>query len=387
MRNSYRPLLFVLLFTAILALTGIACSLPFFGQRAATPTTVPEIISGPTPVVSVSASAANTSDENLISLYARVNPSVVNITTYTDEGGQIIGSGQGSGFVYDDQGHVVTNAHVVHGASEVEVIFSNGAIRQAEVLGADLNSDLAVLAVEDFPAGTPALTLGSMDDLRVGQSVVAIGNPWGLSGSLTRGIISSLGRTIPALNIFSIPQSIQTDAAINPGNSGGPLLDLSGRVIGVNAQIETSNGIAANAGVGFAIPVSIVERVVPELITNGKYVWPWMGVRGSALDYTIIKGMNLPVEQGAYIWEVIEKGPADKAGMIGANREATVENRPTTLGGDVVIAVDGQPVASFDDLLVYVALQVRPGDTIRLTVLRDGEQIEVPVTLEARPSS
>jgi 2-alkenal reductase len=348
---------------------------------------MPVTVFEPTAVVPVSAASVNGNDENLITLYARVNPSVVNITVYTTEGDLVISSGQGSGFIFDDQGHIITNAHVVHGAADVEVIFSTGAIRKAKILGTDLNSDLAVLSVEDFPAGANPLPLGSMADLRVGQSVVAIGNPWGLQGTLTRGIISSLGRTIPALNVFSIPQSIQTDAAINPGNSGGPLLDLSGQVIGVNAQIESGGGVAANAGVGFAIPVSIVKRVVPELIANGEYTWPYIGVRGSALDYALIKGMNLPVEQGAYIWEVIGNGPASKAGMIGANQRTEVEGRPTSLGGDVVIAVNGQTIASFDDLLVYVALEVRPGDTIRLTVLRDGKQIEVPVKIEARPTS
>jgi 2-alkenal reductase len=366
-----------------LALSGLACSISVFGQQVA----APDIAAQPTVTAASAPIILDSSDEVLVSLYERVNPSVVNITVYTEMSGGVIPGGQGSGFVFDNQGHIVTNAHVVHGSEAVEVVFSNGIIRQASVIGEDLNSDLAVLEVVDFPTNIPALPMGTMADLRVGQSVVAIGNPWGLSGSLTRGIISSLGRTIPALNSFSIPQSIQTDAAINPGNSGGPLLDLSGRVIGVNAQIETDNGVRANAGVGFAIPVSIIERVVPELIAQGEYVWPWIGVRGSELNYALIKGMDLPVEQGAYIWEVIENGPAEKAGLVGASEQAEVDGRLTTLGGDVVIAVDGQSVSSFDDLMVYVALNKRPGDTITLTVLRGGEQIEVQIELEARPSS
>ena len=385
MKLNNRPMVFVFLLIALLALTGLACRISFSGASAS-PTALPVAISQPTAVIS-STGIITENDQTLIELYARVNPSVVNITVYADENGMVVSTGQGSGFVFDDQGHVVTNAHVVHGASAVEVVFSTGAIRQANILGEDLNSDLAVLAVESFPSGIQPLPLGNMDELRVGQSVVAIGNPWGLSGTLTRGIISSLGRTIPALNVFSIPQSIQTDAAINPGNSGGPLLDLNGRVIGVNAQIETDNGVRANAGVGFAIPVSIVERVVPDLIANGQYIWSYIGVRGSALDYTLIRGMNLPVEQGAYIWEVIAGGPASRAGLVGASEQTQIDGRPTALGGDVVIAVDDKPVTSFDDLLVYVALNVRPGDTIRLTVLRDGKQIEVPVKLEPRPTN
>jgi len=221
----------------------------------------------------------------------------------------------------------------------------------------------------------------------VGQSVIAIGNPFGMSGTMARGVISALGRTIPALNIFSIPQSIQTDAAINPGNSGGPLLTLNGEVIGVNAQIETSNGTAANSGVGFAIPVSIIERVVPSLIETGDYTWPYIGVRGSGLSYGLIKGMDLPVEKGAYVWEVTSDGPAEKAGLRGYDKTIDVEGQQVDVGGDVVVAIDGHPIESFDDLLVYVALETRPGDTVTFTIIRDGKQMDVDLTLQPRPNS
>jgi 2-alkenal reductase len=226
-----------------------------------------------------------------------------------------------------------------------------------------------------------------MNALRVGQSVVAIGNPFGLEGTLTRGIISALGRTIPALTVFSIPQSIQTDAAINPGNSGGPLLNLQGQVIGVNAQIETDDGVRANSGVGFAIPVSIIQRVVPSLIEDGKYTWPWLGVRGRSLNQTLVKAMELPVETGAYLWEVVDGGPASKAGLRGYTETVTVDGRTEDIGGDVVIGIDGQPVNSFDDLLIYVALNTRPGQQVTLTVLRDGAQRDFTLTLEARPEN
>jgi len=238
-----------------------------------------------------------------------------------------------------------------------------------------------------MPDGIGPLPLGDMSNLRVGQTVVAIGNPFGLEGSLTRGIISALGRTIPALTTFSIPQSIQTDAAINPGNSGGPLLNLQGEVIGVNAQIETANGTAANSGVGFAIPVSILKRVVPSLISNGSYDWAWLGVRGQSLDWTLVKAMNLPVEQGAYLWQITNGGPASKAGLLGADKTVTVEGRSVDVGGDVVTAINGQPIFSFDDLLIYVALNTSPGQEITLTILRNGASQDVKVKLEPRPSS
>lgn len=323
----------------------------------------------------------------LVNMYTRVNPAVVNITTYAGQGGQVLPLGEGSGFVYDSAGHIVTNAHVVQGADQVEVTFSDGLIRDGEVVGEDLDSDLAVVKVESLPEGVQPLPLGSMEDLAVGQTVIAIGNPFGLEGTLTQGIISALGRTIPALSQFSIPQSIQTDAAINPGNSGGPLLNLQGEVIGVNAQIETGGTSRSNSGVGFAIPVSVLERVIPALIEQGHYEWPWLGVRGSTVTPTLVKAMQLPVEQGAYIAEVLPGGPAEDANLRGASEPVTVEGRSEEIGGDVVTGIDGQQVNTFDDLLYYIALEHRPGDTVELTVLRDGETMTVNVTLEARPQS
>ncbi len=325
--------------------------------------------------------------ELLVSMYARANPAVVNITTYGQQGDQVIGLGEGSGFVYDADGYIVTNAHVVQGADQLEVTFADGLIRAADVIGADLDSDLAVVKVEELPEGVQPLTLGNMDELEVGQTVIAIGNPFGLEGTVTRGIISALGRTIPALSQFSIPQSIQTDAAINPGNSGGPLLNLRGEVIGVNAQIETGGTSRSNSGVGFAIPVSIIERVVPALIEQGRYEWSWLGVRGNTVSPTLVHAMNLPVERGAYLGEITAGGPAEKANLRGADELDTVDGRQVSVGGDVVTAIDGQPVNTFDDLLYYIALETRPGQQVELTILRDGQSMPVNVTLEARPDS
>jgi 2-alkenal reductase len=337
--------------------------------------------------VNTSFEAATNEEAALIELYQRVNPSVVNITVFaTATNEAVLPFSQGSGFVYDTTGTIVTNAHVVHGAEQIEVNFYNGHTAEAELVGFDLNSDLAVLHVNELPEGVAALPLASMEGLAVGQTVVAIGNPFGYEGTLTRGIISGLGRTIPALTIFSIPQSIQTDAAINPGNSGGPLLNMRGEVIGVNAQIVTGDNTEANSGVGFAIPVSIVNRVVPSLVQNGEYIWPWMGVAGGDVTLSLVKAMDLADDKGAYIADVADNGPAEKAGLRGGTSNVTIDGRELTVGGDIVTAIDGQPVNSFDDMLVYVALQTSPGQEVVLTVLRDGELMDITLELEPRPS-
>ena len=324
-------------------------------------------------------------DQVLVDMYSRLNPSVVNITVYLNQDGLLDSFAQGSGFVYDDQGHILTNAHVVHGIDDVEVTFSDGLIREATIVGEDLHSDLAVIKV-DLPDGVSSIPLGVMDELAVGQTVVAIGNPFGLEGTLTRGIISALGRTIPALTIYSIPQAIQTDAAINPGNSGGPLLNLNGEVVGVNAQIETSGTSDSNIGVGFAIPVSIIHRVVPALIEAGHFDWPWLGVSGYTVNPSLVKAMNLPVEQGAYVSSLTEGGPALVAGLQATTETITQDGRQVEVGGDVITAIDGQTVKTFDDILVYLSLQTTPDQEITLTVLRDGKYQDVTLQLGTRPT-
>jgi 2-alkenal reductase len=324
---------------------------------------------------------------DLVELYARVNPSVVNITIYGQQAGQVMPLGQGSGFVFDQDGYIITNAHVIDTAEQVEVTFPDGSILEAEIVGEDLNSDLAVVKVDQLPESAHPLTLGAMSDLAVGQDVVAIGNPFGLEGTLTRGIISALGRNIPALTPFSIPQSIQTDAAINPGNSGGPLLNLAGEVIGVNAQIETDGLSRSNSGVGFAIPVSIVKLVVPALIENGTYEWSWLGVRGGNLTPSMVQAGKLIVDKGAYIADVSPDGPAAAAGLQGASDTTTIDGRTVPVGGDVVIEVDGTPVNSFDDLLIFIALNTRPGQEITLTILRADETQDIVVKLDERPEA
>ncbi|RCK75627.1 MAG: HtrA protease/chaperone protein [Anaerolineae bacterium] len=323
----------------------------------------------------------------LVALYARANPAVVNITEYASQAGQVTPLGQGSGFVYDNLGHIVTNAHVIHGSDQIEVTFWDGTIELATLVGEDLHSDLAVVKVDRLPDGVVPLPLGDMENLAVGQTVVAIGNPFGLEGTLTKGVISALGRSIPALTSFSIPQAIQTDAAINPGNSGGPLLNLQGEVIGVNAQIETGGTSRTNSGVGFAIPVSILKIVIPDLIEKGEHEWAWLGVRGGSLSPLVREAMKLKVDKGAYIAEVVAGGPSAEAGLRGSTGTVTVRGREVEIGGDVVIAINGEPVRSFDDLLIYISLKGKPGDTVELTVIRDNQEITINVKLEARPTS
>ncbi|MFM8320082.1 MAG: S1C family serine protease [Chloroflexota bacterium] len=345
---------------------------PALIQATAAPIVLPEL--------------TNNEENVLIGLYEQINPAVVNIITYQDQGRFLAPAGQGSGFVYDADGHIVTNSHVVHGADSLDIAFSNGATLFGTVVGEDLHSDLAVVKVDRLPEGVQPLPLAEMGDIHVGQTALAIGNPFGLGGTLTRGIVSALGRTIPALTSFSIPQAIQTDAPINPGNSGGPLLNLKGQVIGVNAQIETGGNSRSNSGVGFAIPVSIVHRVVPSLIENGSYDWGWLGVVGGTVNQALVEAMRLPVDRGAYITQVVPDGPAEKAGLRGARGEQTVNGRVVQVGGDVIVAIDGNPVTSFEDILYYIALNTHPEQTVTVTVVRDGENLDVELVLEPRPA-
>jgi 2-alkenal reductase len=321
--------------------------------------------------------------ERLRELYEAVNPGVVNIRVYRQQAG-MTGQGAGSGFVIDEDGHIVTNAHVVAEAQAVTVIFYDGLEVRAEVVGTDFDSDLAVVSVAELPEGVVPLTLAEIEGVAPGDRVVAIGNPFSLGGSMTLGIVSAIGRTIPTADTpFSIPQAVQTDASINPGNSGGPLLSLDGRVVGVNAQIASQSG--TSSGVGFAIPSNVVRRVVPALIERGSYAWPWLGVQGGAVNLLLQEANDLDTQQGAYIAVVVDNGPAEEAGLRGATGEEQILGQAVPVGGDVVIEADGEEIRDFADLLSLVAFR-RPGDSITLTILRDGAEQEVTVELAARPA-
>lgn len=378
-----RKILFIaLVLTTIFTVACTARQIPSRNESAPTPV--------PTDEPQVRDLSPVDQEQSLIELYRRANPAVVNITTFMSEAKPDSpgnGVGQGSGFLYDSQGRIVTNNHVVENATRVEVTFSDGTTQEARILGVDPDSDLAVLEADMVPTEIKPLPLGDSGALQVGQTVAAIGNPFGLEGTLTTGIVSSLGRVVPSgLSQFSIPQVIQTDAAINPGNSGGPLLNLNGEVVGVNTQILTGDGSRANSGVGFSVPANIIQKVAPSLIDNGSYAWPWLGVRGGTLSATIAKASDLGELRGAYIAEVLPNSPAAKARLLGADREVEVDGLPVPVGGDVVTAVEEQPIVSFDDLLVYIALRSEVGQTLKLTIVRDGQERTIEVTLEARPS-
>lgn len=344
--------------------------------------------------------------ESLIeSIYPVVNPSVVNIqviekpqTTLPSFPGLQITPGQpqtssalGSGFVWDTEGHIVTNNHVVADTESISVTFYDGTIVKASVVGTDPDSDLAVIKVDVPSTQLHPVQLADSTQLKVGQLAIAIGNPFGLQGTMTVGFISGLGRLLPTDQnttgpSYSIPDIIQTDASINPGNSGGVLLDDNGSVIGVTSAIATDSG--SSAGVGFAIPSAIVGKVVPGLIKDGHYAHPWLGVSVATLTPDINNAMNLKADQrGALVETIIANGPADKAGLQASGKQTTINGTQVNVGGDVIIAMGSQAVKSSDDLVALLSESGSIGQTITLTVLRNGQQIQVPVTLEARPSS
>jgi serine protease Do len=360
-------------------------------------------------------------ESTLSNIYTQVNPSVVNIRVVSQAASiPDMGSlpdmpffnmpgfpgipevpnqntpqfkqGLGSGFVLDQQGHIITNNHVISGADKVEVTFEDGTIVPATVVGADPDSDLAVLKVDLPEDQLQPVEFADSDQVTPGQLAVAIGNPFGLQGTMTVGIISALGRSLPASELgqfagpaYRIPNLIQTDAPINPGNSGGVLVNDQGQVIGVTFAIESP--VRASAGIGFAIPSSVVQQVVPELIQKGAYEHPYLGISGTNLTPDFAKAMNLDTNQrGALVAEVTQGGPADKAGLRGSDRPLTVDGQEFQVGGDVITSIDGQPINSMDDLIAYLSAKTEVGQKVALGILRDGKDMEVNVTLAARPT-
>lgn len=363
---------------------------------------LPQAAATPEPLVIVATPEGGIDYESavLMNIYRQVNPSVVNITGYstgssldtlvphTFDDEDLLPLGGGSGFVWDMAGHIVTNHHVADGVDQLQVTFFDGTVAIGELIGSDISSDLAVLRINPEGYDLRPVHRGDFDKVQVGMRVAAIGNPFGLAGTLTSGIVSALGRSIPAQNTFSIPGSIQTDAAINPGNSGGPLLNEAGEVIGVNAQIRSD--VRANSGVGFAIPIKIVDRVVPALIANGVYEHSYLGVRGATLSPLCADDLGLDKSlRGAYVSEVLRRTPASQAGLRGGSGDSGtnyIQLCPDNVGGDVIVAINEQPVATFDDILMYLEYNTSPGDTVALEVLRAGEILLLDLTLAPRPS-
>ncbi len=371
-----------LLVFLILVLSTTACALP-----GMTPLTqaAPESPAAPLSTLAPVTSNPIPLDGSLASLYQQVIPGVVAIRTT---------SGLGSGFVFDNEGHIVTNQHVVDGVSTAEIAFSSGYKAIGTVIGFDVDADVAVIKVNAPGEEIHPLPIGDSNALLVGQPVVAIGNPFGLNGTMTLGIISGLGRTQPAHaapdgGFFSTADIIQTDAAINPGNSGGPLFNLNGEVVGVNQSIRTDNidtttGNAVNSGVAFAISINLVKRVAPVLINDGKYEYPYLGISSNSdLGLAEVEALGLPQFTGAYVVSLVDGGPADQAGIRAGELPTNIPG--LNAGGDLIIALDGITVKTFDDMLSILITTKSPGDTVILTVLRDGQPVDIPVVLGTRP--
>ncbi len=354
--------------------------------------------------ISSSNSSGKPAEEDLIKLYDKVDQSVVQVTQNSNIPGK---SRLGSGFVYDKEGHIVTNYHVVAGDNvnkEFDITLTDGSAYKAKIVGMDPYAEIAVLKIPvenntQVREKLIPLQVGNFSEVNVGQRIAAVGNPFGLSASITEGIVSGLGRLLPALSpeidqipspvedtpAFSIPNIIQTDAAINPGNSGGPLLNMNGEVIGINTAIFSATGVYS--GVGFAIPSDLIQKVVPSLITTGEYQHPYLGISGTDIDADIAEIMNLQNTTGFLVIQVTSGSPADKAGIHGGSILTKIDGRDVELGGDVIIGIDDKPIRKIDDLLSYLDKEKRVGENVTLSIVRNGQIEDKDLTLAARPTS
>jgi len=294
------------------------------------------------------------------------------------------GNSVGSGFVFDLFGNIITNAHVIDNADNITVTFLDGSQYNASIVGMDKFTDIAVINVEEKPDYLHPLEIGDSSTLKVGEPVAAIGNPFGLSGSMTSGIVSQIGRLLPSHDTgFSIPNVIQTDAAINPGNSGGPLLNMNGKVMGINTAIQSGTG--QSAGIGFAVPSNTISKVVPVLITEGKYSHPWIGISGQDINPDLAKIRNLNHSKGFLIVTVIPDSPAEMAGLKGVSEIEKIDNKEYPKDGDIIISVDGKEVRKISDILIHLQEEKSVGDEMILGIIRDGEQMDIILTLVVRP--
>lgn len=325
--------------------------------------------------------SSSKSSLTLVELFEKSEEGVVKIQV--DRDGQNTG-GVGSGFVYDNLGHIITNAHVVDGAIKATVTFLDGSQYDAEVIGTDKFTDIAVIKVSEKPRLLHPLQIGDSSQLRIGEQVAAIGNPFGLSGSMTSGIVSQMGRLLPTQDSgFSIPDVIQTDAAINPGNSGGPLLNMKGQVVGINTAIQSVSG--ANTGIGFAVPSNTALKIVPSLIEDGEYHHPWIGISGRDIDPDLARVLELKDAKGFLIITVVDGSPADKAGLKGMTATQVIDGKEYPADGDIIISVDDKEVRKISDILIHLQREKSVGDTMVLGVLRDGEFMHKFLTLVERP--
>ena len=334
----------------------------------------------------------------LTNVYERVVPSVVNVEVVIKSTTPGVGdAARGSGFIYDTDGHIITNAHVANDTISVTVTFHDGYVATAQVVGVDLFSDIAVLKVDADKSRLQPVIFADSDKIKVGERAIAIGNPFGLASSMTVGIVSGLGRQLPSAEMisndvtpnFNNPSIIQVDTQINPGNSGGPLLNSHGEVIGINTAIRSDSGVFQ--GVGFAVPSKTIKRIVPELISKGKVEYSWLGISTRSADdglgvAALAEPLNLPVKQGVLIDEVTPDSPASEAGLQGGNHPVTVRDLAVCAGGDIIIAINGIYIADMDALMSYLVTNTQPGDTIQMRIVRGDKTFEVPVKLRVRPA-
>ena len=389
------------IFLVVVSLTLMSCAIPsYIGQLVDSSSNgdAPTVATDEPVAVAPSEPSSTTivipdevlQQDALVSLYQNVSPGVVSIQVVTDSGSSL-----GSGFVVDKDGHIVTNYHVVEGATSLEVNFQSGIKVYGDVVGVDLDSDLAVIQVDVAAEDLVPLTIGDSSQVKVGQTVVAIGNPYGLSGTMTVGIVSARGRTLESIrqtsegNYFTAGDLIQTDATINPGNSGGPLLNLNGEVIGINRAIQTSGttftGSTVTTGIGFAVSSDILSLVLPSLIQGETYAYPYLGLSffPSTLSLDDARILGVGEATGAYILDVVPGGPGDQAGLRAGDQPTQYAGYYA--GGDLILAADGQEVLQFSDMLNYMMLNKHPGDEMVLTVLRGDQTLDLTVTLGERP--